>query len=120
MSGPASDFGWTNLLYLAALLFSLCGLGTLDRRRNLALFVQPVRTLATLVVAVLVFIVWDVAGILLGIFGKGETAYMTGILLGPDFPIEEIFFLLLLNYSALVAWRLVATRGGSAEAERAS
>jgi hypothetical protein len=37
---------------------------------------------------------------------------MTGVLLGPELPLEELFFLLLLSYSTLVTY-LLATRARS-------
>jgi hypothetical protein len=34
---------------------------------------------------------------------------MTGILLGPELPLEELFFLILLCYSTLIAYLLSAS-----------
>jgi lycopene cyclase domain-containing protein len=50
---------------------------------------------------------WDVAGIAMGIFFRGDTSHLTGIVLAPEFPIEELFFLLLLNYTALTLFTTV-------------
>lgn len=93
------------LLYLAALLFSLLGLGILDHRFKLALFYDQNRTFKTLALAVSVFVIWDILGIGLDIFHIGTTPYLSGIRLGPEFPIEELFFLLLLTYNTLLLWR---------------
>jgi len=51
-----------------------------------------------LVVGVLFFLAWDLCGIGLGIFFRGETLFMTGLLLAPELPVEELFFLTLLCY----------------------
>ncbi|NQX11608.1 lycopene cyclase domain-containing protein [Microbacteriaceae bacterium VKM Ac-2855] len=86
------------LLYLAALLFSLFGMVVLDRRFALFFWADARRASIVLVVGIVFFLVWDAFGIGLGIFFRGETAFMTGILLAPELPLEELFFLTLLCY----------------------
>ena len=44
------------------------------------------------------FLVWDLSGIGLGIFFRGETSFMTGLVIAPELPVEELFFLALLCY----------------------
>lgn len=92
--------------YLGALLLSLLGMGLIDYRYKLALFLDARRTALTLLVGVAVFAVWDAFGIGLGIFINGDTRYVTGLLLAPHFPLEEVFFLLFLCYFTLVLYRL--------------
>ena len=89
------------LIYLAALAVSLTGMVTLDRRFRLFFWRGPVRAAVILVVGVAFFLVWDVFGITLGIFFRGETSFMTGVLVGPELPLEEVFFLCLLCYFAM-------------------
>jgi lycopene cyclase domain-containing protein len=89
------------LIYLAALAVSLTGMITLDRRFRLFFWRGPVRAAVVLVVGVAFFLVWDVFGITLGIFFRGETSFMTGVLVGPELPLEEVFFLCLLCYFAM-------------------
>ncbi len=89
------------LIYLAALAVSLTGMITLDRRFRLFFWRGPVRAAVILVVGVVFFLVWDVFGITLGIFFRGETSFMTGVLVGPELPLEEVFFLCLLCYFAM-------------------
>jgi lycopene cyclase domain-containing protein len=48
------------------------------------------------------FLIWDLAGIAAGIFFRGTTQHLTGILISEELPLEEIFFLILLSYSALL------------------
>ena len=102
------------ILYLLALLVSLTGMVVLDRRFRLFFFEAPRRAAVVLVAGVLFFLVWDVAGIGLGIFFRGETAFMTGLQVAPELPVEELFFLALLCYltmnifrgaSRLLEWR---------------
>lgn len=93
---------WT---YLLVLIISLAGLAFLDWRQKLAFFHDARRTTIVLVIAVLFFAVWDFAGIYLGIFWSGASPWMLGIYLAPEFPVEEVFFLLLLNYLALLLFR---------------
>lgn len=93
-----------HLSYISALLISLACLGLLDYRYKIAYFKNAKNTIKTLTVTVMIFVVWDILGILLKIFTDGDGIYRTGILLGPNFPIEELFFLILLNYTTLLVW----------------
>ncbi|WP_066039847.1 lycopene cyclase domain-containing protein [Herbiconiux solani] len=93
------------ILYLAALLVSLGGMVVLDRRWKLFFFDSPGRASVVLVAGVVFFLVWDLFGIGLGIFFRGETAFMTGILIAPELPLEEVFFLTLLCYLTMNAFR---------------
>ncbi|SDY74333.1 lycopene cyclase domain-containing protein [Herbiconiux ginsengi] len=110
------------ILYLAALLVSLGGMVVLDRRFRLFFFDRPVRAAVVLLVGVAFFVVWDLLGIGLGIFFRGETDFMTGILLAPELPLEEVFFLTLLCYLTMNVFRgahMLVTRersGGRKEA----
>ena len=95
--------------YLTALVVSLLGLGLIDRRHGLALFDGKVlRTLVTLAVGVVFFLAWDVAGITQGVFFRGVGPYQTGVLIGPELPLEEVFFLTLLCYVTLLSYLGVA------------
>lgn len=96
--------------YLAALLFSLAGLTTFDARFKLAFFVQPVRSLVTLVVPFFFFVTWDLAGIAGGIFFRGQTDHLTGITIFHEFPIEELFFLAVLCYTTLLTYSAFSRR----------
>lgn len=92
-------------LYLVGLIIALVCLGLIDWRYKLALFYARKRTLYTLAISVLFFVIWDIAGIILGIFFHGGSTFTLGIWLGPEFPLEELFFLTLLTYSALLVYR---------------
>lgn len=91
--------------YLGALLLALGGLALIDRRWRLAFWDAPRRAALCVGTGVVGFLLWDVAGLLLGIFARGESPHMTGLLLAPDLPVEEAVFLTLLCYNALLAWR---------------
>jgi lycopene cyclase domain-containing protein len=86
------------LLYLAALLVSLTGMVMLDRRFRLYFWADARRATIVSVVGVVFFVAWDLFGIGLGIFFRGETAFMTGLQVAPELPLEELFFLALLVY----------------------
>ena len=87
-----------SLLYLAALLIALTGMVLLDRRFRLFFWAAPRRAAVVLLVGIAFFVAWDLAGIHLGIFFRGETAFMTGLQIAPELPVEEILFLALLCY----------------------
>ena len=97
-------------LYLALLILSILGLGAIDHRHKLALFVNPKATSLSVGIAVGVFLLWDIAGIALGIFFRGDAPHLSGLLLAPELPVEELFFLILLSYNTLLAYLAFARR----------
>jgi lycopene cyclase domain-containing protein len=90
-----------SFLYLGALLVSITGLATLDFKYKLAI-AKSKKYLCLILIPVAFFLTWDLAGISSGIFFRGNAAHLTGILLSSELPLEEIFFLILLSYSALL------------------
>lgn len=90
-----------SFLYLAALLVSIAGLATLDFKFKLAI-AKSRRYLCLILIPLVFFLAWDLAGISAGIFFRGNASHLTGILLSTELPLEEIFFLILLSYSALL------------------
>ncbi|HWR86671.1 MAG TPA: lycopene cyclase domain-containing protein [Rhodoglobus sp.] len=86
------------LLYLLALLISLTGMVVLDRRFRLFFWRDARRAAIVLPVGVLFFLIWDVVGVSTGVFFRGQTAFMTGLQVWPEIPVEEVFFLTLLCY----------------------
>ena len=87
-----------SLVYLGALLVSLAGMVVLDLRFRLFFAVAPLRAAIVLVIGIAFFLAWDVAGIGAGIFFRGNPGLLTGVLIGPELPLEEVFFLALLCY----------------------
>lgn len=98
--------------YLLLLLVSLGGLVAIDHHFHLAYFKDSKRTLTILAFGAAFFIAWDIAGILLKIFFIGSTQYLIGLRIG-EFPVEEIFFLILLNYNTLIVYTYLKKRLGS-------
>ncbi|MDF1477640.1 lycopene cyclase domain-containing protein [Leifsonia sp. H3M29-4] len=86
------------LLYLGALLVALTGMVLLDRRFRLFFWRDTRRAAIVLAAGVLFFLVWDLFGVGLGVFFRGETSFMTGLQVAPEVPLEEVFFLTLLCY----------------------
>ena len=83
-------------LYLGALLISIAGMVVLDLRFKLFFAAAPLRAAIVLVAGLAFFLAWDVAGIALGVFFRGNPGLLTGVLLAPELPLEELFFLTLL------------------------
>lgn len=90
--------------YLGGLLFGIAGLLIIDYRWKLAFWRETMRTTMTLATAITIFVLWDLLGISLGIFFHGGSSYALPYRLAPEFPIEEIVFLFLLTYSALIVY----------------
>lgn len=90
-------------VYLLALLFSLAGVAAIDFKFKLAFFARPSAALRTLAVPYLLLIIWDIVGIIQGIFYKGDSTLLNhDWQIAPNFPLEELFFLALLCYSTLL------------------
>jgi lycopene cyclase domain-containing protein len=85
-----------SVLYLVALLVSVTGMLVLDLRFRLFFARAPWRAAAVLAIGIAFFLAWDVAGIRLGIFFRGDPDLLTGLLLAPELPVEELLFLTLL------------------------
>ncbi|MBB2974754.1 lycopene cyclase domain-containing protein [Microbacterium endophyticum] len=94
-------------IYLGALLVSFAGVAVLDARFRLVFASAPIRTVATTLIAVGFFLLWDAAGILNEIFLKGDSQLFIGIDLAPDLPLEEPIFLAFLCYLSLVIWSAI-------------
>jgi lycopene cyclase domain-containing protein len=91
-------------VYLAALLFSLTGMVLLDRRFRLSFWQRPLFSAMSMATAVVFLLIWDLAGVANGIFFRGASSWMTGVLIAPEVPLEELFFLTLLSYVTLNAF----------------
>jgi lycopene cyclase domain-containing protein len=89
------------LIYLGALLVSLAGMVVLDLRLRLFFAAGPVRAAIVMAVGIAFFLVWDLVGIGLGVFFRGNPELLTGVQLAPELPLEELFFLALLCYTTM-------------------
>lgn len=94
------------LSYTAALAVAWIGMLLIDRRFLLAFWYDRRRTWLTLAISGALFVIWDILGIVLRIFRHGGSPYDTGILIAPEFPIEELLFLAFFMYCTLVVVRL--------------
>ena len=90
-----------SFLYLATLLSSIAGLTLLDFSHKLAV-AKTKRNAFIILGAVVFFLVWDVVGISLGVFFRGDSPNLTGLLIYEELPVEEIFFLVVLSYTSLL------------------
>jgi lycopene cyclase domain-containing protein len=90
--------------YLITLLLVIGSLVLMDFRWKLVLFANFAAAWRTLLCSILFFVVWDACGISLHIFYSGHSRFMLNRYLAPNFPIEEIFFLLILSYLPLLIW----------------
>ncbi|MEO6828016.1 MAG: lycopene cyclase domain-containing protein [Microbacteriaceae bacterium] len=90
------------VIYLLILLTSIGCMMLLDHRYRLFFWKDAIRAALVLTLGVVFFLSWDLLGIGLGIFSRGETPYMVGLLLGPELPVEEPIFLGFLCYLIMV------------------
>ena len=95
-------------LYLLLLLASIGCMGLLDHRFKLFFFADARRAALVTVIGLAFFLLWDLGGIGLDIFYRGETPIMLGLVLAPHLPVEEVFFLALLCYLTMVLFGLVS------------
>jgi lycopene cyclase domain-containing protein len=92
------------IVYLAALLAGIVCMLLLDHRFTLFFWRDAKAAVTVTGVGVLFLLGWDLAGIGLGIFLRGEGAIATGMMLGPQLPIEEPVFLLFLVLCTMVLY----------------
>ena len=85
-------------LYALGLVLALAGMVTLDWRHRLFFWADARRAAIVLVAGVAFFLVWDLAGIGLGVFFRGPSPFVTGLVIAPEVPVEEVLFLALLSY----------------------
>ncbi len=93
------------ILYITVLCLAIAGLVVLDHRYKLALFYDFQRAMLAIGVGMALFLAWDVIGIRQGIFFVGDSSFLTGLQIAPNLPVEELFFLFLLCYNALLLVR---------------
>lgn len=94
--------------YLLGLVVAITGIAIIDWRYKLAFWHDSKRTIFTVLTAMLIFTLWDFLNIFLEIFRHGKSPYQLAFTLAPQFPIEEVFFLILLSYCALVIYNGVS------------
>lgn len=85
-------------VYLVFLLVSTACMVLVDRRWRLFFWRDARRATWVLVISVVVLLLADIVGIALGVFSRAPTWAMTGVLLGPELPLEEPIFLAFLAY----------------------
>jgi lycopene cyclase domain-containing protein len=96
-----------NVLYLAGLLVALTGMVVLDVRLRLFFRVAPLRAGVVMLAGIVFFLIWDLAGIGLGVFFRGNPELLTGVQLAPELPLEELFFVALLCYTTMNLFALL-------------
>lgn len=109
-------------LYLASLVMGITCMLLLDHRFRLFFWRDAKAAAIVTAVGVLFLLGWDVAGIGLGIFLRGEGTIATGLLLAPELPIEEPVFLLFLVLCTMVLYtgaRQLLDRAPAKRSERA-
>jgi lycopene cyclase domain-containing protein len=102
--------------YLLFLLVSLGCMVLLDQRLRLFFWHDARRAAAVLAAGLVFFLAWDLAGIGLGIFFRGQNETI-GIELGPELPLEEPIFLVFLSYLVMNLF-LLFRRGLQARSHR--
>jgi lycopene cyclase domain-containing protein len=85
-------------IYLLCLLAASACMVLVDRRWRLFFWRDVRRATWVLAIGVALLLVADVVGIALGVFSRAPTWAMTGIVLGPELPLEEPLFLAFLTY----------------------
>lgn len=83
-------------IYLLCLLAASACVVVVDLRFRLFLGRSWRQALLVLAAGLAFFLVWDLAGIGLDIFARGDGPYLTGVMIAPELPIEEPVFLLFL------------------------
>lgn len=99
--------------YGGSLLLVMGCMALLDARFRLVLWRDAPRSLVVLGAGIGFFLLWDVVAIAQGFYHRGESEAMTGLVLAPELPVEELVFITFLCYITLVLRGLVALALGS-------
>ena len=94
-------------LYLASLLGGLACAALMDYRYGLFFWASPRRAGLVMALGVVFFLAWDLGGIGSDIFYKGDSEFMIGVMLAPELPLEELFFLTFLCWMAMNLYLLL-------------
>lgn len=93
-----------NLIYLASLLVAIGCMLLIDARFRLFFWRDPAAATIVTVAGVAFLLVWDLAGIGLGIFLRGDGVIASGLILAPELPVEEPVFLTFLVLCTMVLY----------------
>lgn len=91
-------------VYLLSLFLGIACMLLLDFRFRLFFWHDARSATIVTVVGVAVLLAWDLVGIGLGIFLRGEGEIATGLLLAPELPIEEPVFLTFLVLCTMIVY----------------
>lgn len=91
-------------LYLVILLVGIGCMLLIDFRFKLFFWHDPAVAMFISVIGVLLFVLWDLAGIAAGVFLRGESSFASGVVLAPEMPLEEPVFLLFLVLCIMVVF----------------
>jgi hypothetical protein len=94
-----------DLLYITGIFVAFLGMGIIDWRWKVALFREPGHTIVVVAVTLLVLLLFDICGLMLGVFSAGSRV-MGVFLFSRDMPLEEIFLLTFFGYFTLIMLRI--------------
>jgi len=101
--------------YLASLSLVLACIALTDRRWRLFFWADPLRAVVVFGFGFALFLGWDLVALHHELYERGRSAYMTGVEVAPDLPVEELLFIAFLPYLTMVlhgaATRLLARSG---------
>ncbi|GAA2871748.1 lycopene cyclase domain-containing protein [Paenarthrobacter ilicis] len=92
------------ILYLVCLLLGITCMLLLDHRFQLFFWRDATAAAVVTSVGLAFLLAWDLAGIGLGIFLRGEGTIATGLMLAPELPVEEPVFLTFLVLCTMVLY----------------
>src|SRR5699024_3430784 len=90
--------------YLIALILASGCMLAIDWRFKLFFFHRAGAAAVVMVIGVGFFMLWDAAGIGLGIFLRGDAAIATGVVLSTDMPLDELVFLTFFVQCTMIAY----------------
>ncbi|MET0715287.1 MAG: hypothetical protein ABWY57_10275 [Mycetocola sp.] len=91
--------------YLAGIMVAFAGMAIIDWKWKVALFRDPGHTTMVVAITFIVLLLFDITGLLLGVFSAGSRV-MGIFLFSRDMPLEEIFLLTFFGYFTLIMLRI--------------
>lgn len=94
----------SGVIYLGLLLLSIASMLLLDWRHRLFFWRDAKAAAIVTVVSVGALLAADAVGIVTGVFLRGDTSIATGVVIAPEMPLEEPFFLVFLTLLTAVTF----------------
>jgi len=93
-----------SLMYFITLILGIACMILIDHRFKLFFWRDAAAAFLVTVAGTTFLLLWDAAGIVAGIFLRGESSISSGVVIAPELPIEEPIFLVFLVLCTMILY----------------